>query len=116
MDAFEAFVKSLLRVPSTSSLIEYSEQLGKCHCNNTFDQSYFCAVEDLRMAISNDFLLYRVVIPRHSESDRTLLSSRPTIQRALEKLFTKSSEKVSLEYNYSNPKSKKYFWKKISVM
>ena len=47
MDAFEAFVKSLLRVPSTSSLIEYSEQLDKCHCNNTFDQSYFCAVEDL---------------------------------------------------------------------
>ena len=47
MDAFEAFVKSLLRVPSTSSLIEYNERLGKGHCNNTFDQSYFYAVEDL---------------------------------------------------------------------
>ena len=31
MDAFEAFVKSLLRVPSTSSLIDYSEQLDKGH-------------------------------------------------------------------------------------
>ena len=47
MDVFEAFAKSLLRVPSTSSLIEYSERLDKGHCSNAFDQSYFCAVEDL---------------------------------------------------------------------
>ena len=47
MDAFQAFVKSLLRVPSTSSLIDYSERLDKGHCSNTFDQPYFCAVEDL---------------------------------------------------------------------
>ena len=37
MDAFEAFVKSLLRVPSTSSLIEYSERLDKGHCSNTLN-------------------------------------------------------------------------------
>ena len=47
MDAFEAFVLSLLRVPSTSSLIEYSERLDKGHCSNTFDQPYLFAVEDL---------------------------------------------------------------------
>ena len=47
MDAFEAFVKSFLRVPSTGSLIEYSERLDKGHCSNTFDQPYFCALEDL---------------------------------------------------------------------
>ena len=62
-------MKSFLRAPSTGSLIEYSERLDKGHCSNTFDQPYFCALEDLKMAISNDFLLYRVAIPRHSESE-----------------------------------------------
>ena len=37
MDAFEVFVKSLLRVPSTSSLTEYSERLDKGHCSNTLN-------------------------------------------------------------------------------
>ena len=54
----------------------------------------------------NDFLLYRVVISKTFWIWPKLLSSRPTVPSVLEKKFKKFSEKISLEYNCSSPKSK----------
>ena len=39
--------------------------IGHCRSHQrTFAELYFCALEDLGTQISNDFLLYRIVIPK----------------------------------------------------
>ena len=43
-------------------LAPWVPQPDKGHYIKTFDLLYFSALENLRMAISNDFLLYSVVI------------------------------------------------------
>ena len=40
----------------------WAQRLDKDHCSKTCDQLCFCALENIWIEISNDFLLYRVVI------------------------------------------------------
>ena len=62
------------------------------------------------------FCYTELLFPRHSESDRTLLSSRLTAQSVYENILKKFSATISQECNCSDPKSKKYLRKKMSVM
>ena len=85
-DAFEAFVKSLSKVPLTSSLSTATWQ----------------------RSLHQDFW-------RHSESDGTPLSSKSITQCVQENLLKRFSEKISQEWNCTSPKSKYYFQKKTSL-
>ena len=70
------------------------------------------------MAISNHFLLYRVVIPKKlwilPKSDWFLLER--TVKSVYKNCFEKVSLKSSQEDKRSSSKSKQFFRKKISVM
>ena len=97
-DASEAFVKSHSRVSSTSSLRLLTSFTFVLQ--STSEQKFlmiFCYID--------------LLFTRHSKSERTLLSSRPTAQRKIQKTVQKSflkkfSEKFFQEYNCSNPKPK----------
>ena len=97
-DASEAFVKSHSRVSSTSSLRLLTSFTFVLQ--STSEQKFlmiFCYID--------------LLFTRHSESERTLLSSRPTAQRKIQKTVQKSflkkfSEKFFQEYNCSSPKPK----------
>ena len=60
-DSFEA-LWNLFKV--FHQLAPWVKLFDKGHCSKTLNSLYFCGVEDLWIAISNDFLQYRVVIPK----------------------------------------------------
>ena len=88
--------------------------------NLLFEHNDLAKVIAARLLTNFTFVVYRIseqkflvifcyaelLLPRHSESDRTLLSSRPTAQSVQENVLIKFSEKISQEYNCSDTKSK----------
>ena len=108
-DPFEAFVKSFSRVLSTSSLS--TAIAARLLTNFTFVMQTISEYKFLMI-----FCCTKLLFPRHSESVRTLLSSRPTAQSVQENFLKKFSDKFSQEYNCISPKSKQQFREIMSVM
>ena len=113
-----------------NGLPAFCEISFKCSINSLLEFSDLTKVIATRLSSNFTFLHQRIsewqylmifcytelLFPRHSESDRTLLPARSTVQSVQQNVFQKYSEKISQEYNRSSPKSKQYFWKKTSVM
>ena len=62
------------------------------------------------------FCYIEVLFPGHSESNRTHIFLEQAVRSLSKTFFQKYSERNFQEDKYSGPKSKQYFWKKMSVM
>ena len=106
--------------PKTDAFEAFSEISFKGSINQLFEHSDLTKVIPARYLTNFTFVLYRIYeqkflmifcytelfFPRQSKSDRTLLSSRPTVQSIQENILKKFSENISQKYNCSNLKSK----------
>ena len=102
-DAFEAFVKTLSRVLSTSNInSNLTKVIAAIFLTNFTFALYRISEQKFLMILCYTELLF----PIRCESDRTLLSSRLTTQSVQENILKKFLGNISQECNCSDSKSK----------